>query len=303
MDRLNSILDKAHARIASNPGLEAVDWLAKELGSSFDEAVTVGELQQFQATCRSHPLASIFLEDPYSRRAVEKPRGYAGDAVMLDYIYRPDRSSLDGMAGVIHEATTTLPNAKSILWRQEYLATLIAQRMREGAVVDVLSVASGHMRELDVLQTITESKNVNFTALDTDAESIAEAKSTYTGYNITGKVGSFATLIRDRKCADKYELIYSAGLFDYLQESTATALVASMFARLKPGGVLSVGNFTRNSHGRGFMAGFMDWCLIYRDENDLRRLAEAACPKASHRIFRDQPGNVVYLEIFADSDR
>jgi SAM-dependent methyltransferase len=302
MDRLTSVLTEAYVRIASNPGLEAVDWLAKELGSSFDEAVTVGELPQFQAACRSHPLASIFLQDPYSRRAVEKPRGYAGDAVMLDYIYRPGRSSLDGVAGVIHEATTTLPNAKSILWRQEYLASLIAQRMREGTAIEVLSVASGHMRELDVLPTITASRNVHFTALDTDADSIAEAKSTYSDYNITGKVGSFATLIRDRKRSDKYELIYSAGLFDYLQDSTATALVASMYGRLKPGGVLSIGNFTRNSHGRGFMAGFMDWCLLYRDESDMRRLVDAACPKASHRIFRDQPGNVVYLEIFADAD-
>ena len=64
--------------------------------------------------------------------------------------------------------------------------------------------------------------------------------------------------------------------------------------------MLSIGNFTRDSHGRGFMAGFMDWQLIYRNEDDLRALAIAACPKASHRIFRDGPGNVAYVEIYAD---
>lgn len=300
MDRLKSILTEAHERLSAEPGLGIIDWLATELGSSFDEAVTGGDLQEFQTFCRSHPLSQILLMDPYARRAFEKPRGYAGDAVMLDYIYRPTQSSLDGLASVIHKATTTLPNAKSILWRQDYLAHLINETMISQETAEVLSVASGHMRELDRLRDITRDTNVSFTALDQDAASISEAQTTYREYAILGETKSFASLIRERVVAKRYDLIYSAGLFDYLQDSTAVALIKAMFARLEPGGVLSIANFTRDSHGRGFMAGFMDWCLIYRNEEDLRSLADAACPKASHRIFRDQPRNVVYLEVFAD---
>jgi extracellular factor (EF) 3-hydroxypalmitic acid methyl ester biosynthesis protein len=300
VDRLKSILTEAHERLSAEPGLGIIDWLATELGSSFDEAVTGGDLQEFQTFCRSHPLSQILLMDPYARRAFEKPRGYAGDAVMLDYIYRPTHSSLDGLASVIHEATTTLPNAKSILWRQDYLAHLINRTMISRETAEVLSVASGHMRELDRLRDITKDTNVRFTALDQDAASISEAQTTYREYAILGETKSFASLIRERVVAKRYDLIYSAGLFDYLQDSTAAALIKAMFARLEPGGVLSIANFTRDSHGRGFMAGFMDWCLIYRNEEDLRSLADAACPKASHRIFRDQPRNVVFLEVFAD---
>src|SRR4051794_40646117 len=149
MDRLETILTEAHARLSSEPELGTIDWLATELGTSFDEAITGGELGEFQAFCRSHPLSQILLTDPYARRAFEKPRGYAGDAIMLDYIYRPSRSSLDGLAGVIHEATTTLPNAKSILWRRDYLAALIDSTMHSREIAKVMSVASGHMRELD----------------------------------------------------------------------------------------------------------------------------------------------------------
>ncbi|MCJ2050660.1 class I SAM-dependent methyltransferase [Methylobacterium sp. J-070] len=300
MDRLKSVLTEAYERLSAEPELGVIDWLATELGTSFDEAITGGDLEGFQTSCRSHPLSQILLMDPYARRAFEKPRGYAGDAVMLDYIYRPVRSSLDGLTGVIHEATTSLPNAKSILWRQDYLANLIKETMISRETAEVLSVASGHMRELDRLRDITRDTNVRFTALDQDPASIAEARATYGEYAISGETKSFASLIRERVVPKRYNLIYSAGLFDYLQYNTAIALIKAMFARLEPGGVLSIANFTRDSHGRGFMAGFMDWCLVYRNEEELRSLADAACPKASHRIFRDQPRNVVYLEVFAD---
>ena len=300
MDELKGILTEAQARLAADPGPGAVDWLANQLGTKFDEAISEGGLSEFQEICRSHPLAETFLLDPYAKRASEKPRGYAGDAVMLDYIYRPNAELLSGLAATIHGATTTLPNAKSILWRRDYLAALIDQKMRINENASVLSIASGHMRELDVLRDISPYTNVRFTALDTDAMSIAEAQSTYTEYQIKGEVKNFTYLIRAGIYLGQYDLVYSAGLLDYLSDSTAIALIKAMFLRLSPGGVLSIGNFSRDSHGRGFMAGFMDWCLIYRSEEDLRRLADAACPKATHRIFRDQPRNVVYLEVFAD---
>jgi extracellular factor (EF) 3-hydroxypalmitic acid methyl ester biosynthesis protein len=302
VDRLKTILTEAHASLSVAPKLAVIDRLATELGATFDEAVSEGNLKEFQSSCRDHPLSKVLLMDPYARRAFEKPRGYAGDAVMLDYIYRPSRSFLDGLAGVIHEATTTLPNAKSILWRRDYLASLIHNTMQSREFAEVLSVASGHMRELDRLRYITADTNVKFTALDQDASSIAEAKTTYKEYSISGQEKSFVSLIRNRSYSKKFDLVYSAGLFDYLQDATAIALMKAMFARLSPGGVLSIANFTRDSHGRGFMAGFMDWCLIYRNEQDLQSLAKSAFPKASYRIFRDHPRNVVYLEVFADRD-
>ncbi|WP_132255519.1 class I SAM-dependent methyltransferase [Methylobacterium segetis] len=300
MDHLNVLLSEAQARLAASPGSDTIDWLARELATSFDAASSAGELAAFQAFCQAHPLSEVFLSDPYSRRAFEKPRGYAGDAVMLDFIYRPTASRANGLAGVVHQATTTLPNAKSILWRRDYLATIIYKYMRQREMAEVLSVASGHMRELDALRLLTSDNNVQFTALDQDGSSIVEAKGTYPEYRIAGLRRTFATLIRGNKVTKKYDLIYSAGLFDYLHDATATALIGAMFPRLKPGGMLSIGNFTPDSHGRGFMAGFMDWCLIYRNEDDLRSLAQKACPTASYRIFRDQPRNVVYLEIFAE---
>lgn len=37
--------------------------------------------------CDSHLLKNICLQDPHTLRARMKPRGYAGDAVMMDQLY------------------------------------------------------------------------------------------------------------------------------------------------------------------------------------------------------------------------
>ena len=216
---------------------------------------------------------------------------------MLDYIYRPSLATLDGLALIIHKATTSLPNAKSIVWRRDLLASLIAKYMDQCSVARVMSIACGHMRELDTLRVLTQKANVSFVALDQDKDSIEEAIKSYKEYSITGYTSSFTGLIKGSYKDERYDLIYSAGLFDYLPDIAATALIKAMVLHLTPGGMVSIGNFTRDSHGRGFMAGFMDWCLVYRDESDLVNLVATACPGLSYRTFRDEPGNVAYVEI------
>src|SRR5581483_5573244 len=37
--------------------------------------------------CLKHPLRRLLHQDPLTWRSFHKPRGYAGDAAMLDYIY------------------------------------------------------------------------------------------------------------------------------------------------------------------------------------------------------------------------
>src|SRR5262245_61749836 len=38
--------------------------------------------------CLNHRICNLLHQDPFTYRAFSKPRGYAGDAVMMDYIYR-----------------------------------------------------------------------------------------------------------------------------------------------------------------------------------------------------------------------
>ena len=42
---------------------------------------------EFARLCLEHPLRQLLHEDPFTYRAFAKPRGYAGDAPLLDFIY------------------------------------------------------------------------------------------------------------------------------------------------------------------------------------------------------------------------
>ena len=293
---LEFALDHALRKISTAPSPNIIDWLAVRLGEIFDLASADGELSLFKAICKSHPLAKLVLEDPYSRRAHDKPRGYAGDAVMLDYIYRPQPIAASAIGVAMHHATTGLSNAKSILWRRDYLASKITAVMKRTSPARVLAVASGHMRELDIVNIAGKRDALEICAVDLDDLSLQECCRSYPEVNIRA-VRSSAVTIRRARLPETFDLVYCAGLFDYLNEATAEFLLTQLHRHLLPSGLLCVANFTPENHGRGFMEGFMDWSLILRDERELARLAKSAVPGCALSTLRDPHGNIAYVEM------
>ena len=70
----------------------------------------------------------------------------------------------------------------------------------------------------------------------------------------------------------KYDLIYSAGLFDYFTDPVAQIAATQLYKALKPGGKLVIGNFSITSPNIAVMDLALDWKLIYRSENNLTKL-------------------------------
>jgi extracellular factor (EF) 3-hydroxypalmitic acid methyl ester biosynthesis protein len=295
---LDGVLSDTAQLFLEQPSVQVIDDLTRNLAELHDRAVDLGILPAFKNVCGNHPISRIIRQDPYVRRAFEKPRGYAGDAVMLDYIYRPESIDASTAVRIIHEATTGLPNAKSILWRRDYLAAHILDVIETRKAGRILSVASGHMRELDEVRRRTSRRDVEIWALDQDRESLLEALQAAGDFDLKPLNCSILALFKSNSVlTEKFDLIYSAGLADYLSDKTLTALIHQLHRHLNPGGIFTVGNFTPDSHGRGFMEGFMDWSLIYRDESSLASIVNEAVPGASFKTFRDPYGNVAYIEV------
>ncbi len=69
-----------------------------------------------------------------------------------------------------------------------------------------------------------------------------------------------------------HDLIYSAGLFDYLKDRTASAAGVRLVDALTPGGSAVIGNFGAENPTRPLMELILDWPLHHRSASDLRRL-------------------------------
>jgi hypothetical protein len=253
----------------------------------------------------THPVAAILMEDPFTRRSAERPRGYAGDAVLLDYIYRglteDQARSVTSLGNAIFEQTARASSsAVAVRERRDWCARWIdeAAATRPSHDAQILSVACGHMRELSRSQACIAKNLQAVVGLDQDAESIEEVRRTTDPTIISAATVGVRELLRKEWDGTGFDLIYSAGLYDYLNREVARRLTAVLFAKLRAGGRLIIANFVPDFATRAYMEAFMSWWLITRTEAELLLAGDEVpiCELASCRSFTSSNGNIVYAE-------
>jgi extracellular factor (EF) 3-hydroxypalmitic acid methyl ester biosynthesis protein len=65
------------------------------------------------------------------------------------------------------------------------------------------------------------------------------------------------------------DIIYSAGLTDYLDDRVFAALINRCYDHLNPGGTLIMGNFGTGNPNRAFLDQILQWRLTHRTERNL----------------------------------
>lgn len=252
---------------------------------------------------RRHPGFSVVHKDPFSRRAFEKPRGYAGDAVMMDYIYGIDEGkypeTLSPEARAIFDYTARAASSSGVRSRREEISLLLDSFAVERPKARILAVASGHMREADISSAVRRRRFSTFQALDADVESLSEVSNCYGKYGVSCQHANVALLIAGRKQLEAYDMIYSTGLFDYLNYRSGSKLASQLFAALNPRGKLVLANFMPTIRDIGYMEACMDWFLIYRDRQAMASLLDRIPPSelGDVRIWAEENQNVVFIEI------
>ena len=255
--------------------------------------------EAIQQAVAPHPLRAAVLEDPMTRRALEKPRGYAGDAVLLDYMYRlrPDDFADVAPSGVlVHKFLVEGPAPSAVRHRLGVLADALRQvGLRPEGAGRALAVACGHLRELS--QVPSDEWPREIVALDQDQDSLAVVEATYPDSRVTPRRGTVRDVLARRIVGELFDLVYAAGLFDYLEQPIAAALTARMFDLVAPGGRLLIANFTPDTPDIGLMEAMLEWHLVYRAEADIFALLDGVVPLAGARTWRDPDGCIVYLEV------
>lgn len=295
-----ALLDDVLALVQRDPA-SALALLVPGLRSVFDALPPAG-WDAFTARCLTHPLAAVLREDPFTARAFAKPRGYPGDAGILDLIYGavPLPAGTTALGAALYAENVRAPACESVRYRRDMLADAIdAAAAATSGRARVLSVACGHLREAECAESVRDGQVAAFYALDQDPVSVELLREQHEPLGVTPVLASVKDVIVGRARFDRLTLAYAAGLYDYLPTPVAARLTARLFEALAPGGRLIVANFCPETRDRAYMDAVMDWRLIYRGEAEMAEIA-AAVPGtevARQRLYRDLGGNVVYLEM------
>jgi len=256
-----------------------------------------------------HPVNNLLRQDPFTRRAFEKPRGYAGDAVMIDYIYgwkSSNGATSLGKSILEHIRDTDLAHA--VRWRRDTLAAAIDEVAAAGNSARVLALASGHLREGHVSTALPAGRVGEFIALDHDAESLAVVEREFGRFGVKRVQASVLDLpledpprpsLEEAGDGEGFDLIYAAGLYDYLWQGAAEQLTAWSFRRLRPGGRLLIANVLPDLPEAGYMEAITDWWLVHRTEAQLAGVADQI-PRAeikTRQVFKDKRNCVAFLDL------
>jgi trans-aconitate methyltransferase len=259
---------------------------------------------EFSREAIAHDIRELIHEDPFTRRSFSKPRGYAGDAALLDLIYcdlaHPAPQDMSPLGYAIYDRNKNTPAPVAVRERRDFVASLIDEVSEENhGETMVLAAACGHLREAERSRALQGHQQLRIVALDQDEESLAEVDRRYRHLGVETKVAKIKSLIGPAFPKATFHLIYAAGLFDYLEQRFASRLVERMFEILRPGGRLIVGNFVPDILDSGYMETYMGWALNYRDMSSLAALADGIPDSevALKSIYTLLSPDIAYLEV------
>jgi hypothetical protein len=283
---------------------EAVKWLITQM---HDLRAKAGPAvwQKLIPLIQAHPSAEIMQQCPFTRWSFDKPRGYSGDASLIDFIYGHEdvaeevaRSKPQGLE--IFEYTINAPGPVAVRERRDILTRYVDRIAAEkGPDTEILTVAAGHLREAEASEALKNDGIKRWIALDQDPLSIATIARQFQNTCIEPTEGSVRGLLANKYQFGTFDLIYAAGLYDYLADRVAIRLTEVCLDMLKPGGVFLFANFSNEMADDGYMESYMNWELLQRSEEEMWKIAKLSSDpsKVEVDVWWGSNRNIIYSTI------
>lgn len=230
-------------------------------------------------------LNHLIYQAPFAERVYYKPLGYAGDYEMMNLIYKKENIGKSLFARCLQRYYINEPAAQAVRNRADYLIGVITKALEnstEKRPFRMLSVACGPAMEWQRLlpklgkfdfPIVVDLLDQDEHALLSTQNRLRQLRATHPAQVTFQFLHKAIKNIIVRGTEHKeYDLIYSAGLFDYLSDPVAFTTAKQLFNSLRPGGKLVIGNFNVGNPTQVVMDYALDWELIYRSELDLLEL-------------------------------
>jgi len=264
------------------------------------------ELNALRETASTHPISEYIYQCPFSAHALRQPRGYPGDAALIDYVYghadrAADMARTTPLGRRILQATMDRSAPAAIRVQRHIVADLVSRIAAHVADARILSVGCGHARELEYIDQTLLARLAAFVAFDQDAKSLeiaARYRARPGAPRIAPQCGTIMDLLKDTQLQG-FALIYASGLYDYLSDRLCQTLTRNLFDRLKPGGTMLLTNFLPETPDIGYIELFMNGSLRYRTKQQIQDFAATINASRISKMdyFTDPHQNIGFLKI------
>ncbi len=258
-----------------------------------------------------HP---IVLCSPFLYRTYTKPLGYAGDYEMVNMMLRNPYEGGSAFAKLLNFA---LLNTEPVVAHRNRIDFLVDTLCRESrrrvgqSRARVFNLACGPAMEVQrFLREHEESDLAEIDLLDFNSETLEYTRERVQESRMAGGretpvryfQRSVHQLLRAATQGGEdeftgYDVVYCAGLFDYLSQRVCKRLVELFCTMAKPGGLVIVTNVAESNPRKAWMEYLMEWNLIYRDEAEMQELVPLDIAVNRTSIKADSTGVNLFLEI------
>jgi extracellular factor (EF) 3-hydroxypalmitic acid methyl ester biosynthesis protein len=259
-----------------------------------------------------HPL---FLTSPFNYRCYKKPLGYAGDYGMVQLMLGNPFQGSSLFAKLLNNACLETGPVKAHRNRIDYLVNTlrekVSKRAEKGLRTRILNLGCGPAEEVQrFIEEEAVAESCDFELLDFSEETLDYAKAKVKescdkagrAVNVTFIKESIQGFLRQAaRCNgyenDSYDLVYCAGLFDYLQQRFCCKLTATLYDICKPEGLAVVTNVSNHNTIPGIMADLLEWNIIDRSEEEMLALAPSENLNSLKELKSDSTRINLFLEL------
>jgi len=270
-------------------------------------------------------LDPLLLCAPFIHRCYTKPLGYPGDYGMMNMMLDNPFQGESLYAKVVNAWVILSAAGDAYRHRVTYLKQMLHEEVTRvqamgDRVCHVLSLGCGAASEVQqFIGNDALSEKTSFTLLDFSPDTIGYASKQIQAamddtkrkvpvvaheFSVQQMLARGGRIIANPRLArsgplerGKYDVLYCAGLFDYLSERVCSRLLEIFWELAAPGAAIVASNFNPVNPIRGFMDYALDWRLIYREEDEVRALAVREGEGSQPHTFRSPDRVEVFLRM------
>lgn len=274
------------------------------------------ELQPVHRSYIKRQLHPLVLCSPFIYRTYQKPLGYAGDYEMVSMMLRDPYEGSSMFAKVLNrlflDTAPVVAHRNRIIYLKQRLHEETERLAQQGKVARIFNLGCGPAQEIqNFLIDDPLCDNADFLLLDFNDETITntsrelEALRTRhrrrTGIKLEKR--SVHQILKESTRTGAgfepagYDIVYCAGLFDYLSDRICRRLLEVFYDLVAPGGLLIATNVDSSNPSRNWMEYVLEWHLVYRDKEGFTKIAPDKAPLDAINVKADETGVNIFLEV------